>query len=60
MKVQTKFKNEDYQPTKSSHIYKTKSGKYRFRASVNKVRYSKTFEKLTEAREYKEKILKTA
>lgn len=47
-----------YTKTNSTHIYKTSSGNYRFRASVNGKKWDKTFNTLKEAREFKSKIIK--
>jgi hypothetical protein len=47
-----------YRRTQSSHIYKTPSNKYRVRISVNGVLHSKTFDKLSDAREWKNKMMK--
>jgi hypothetical protein len=47
-----------YTKTQSTHIYKTASGSYRFRAKVNGKTHSKNFKTLKEARAYKAQMVK--
>jgi hypothetical protein len=48
--------NSTYTRTSSSHIYKTESGSYRFRKSINGKKISKNFSRLKDAREFKKEV----